>query len=88
MWAARWPSFEDYRDIFMRVAKAKGVKYSDKNLVYLLQEHYIKPNRKLRASQPRDLCDQILDLARYRNVEPEMSIELLKRAADAYFVDL
>ena len=82
------PSFDDYREIFRRVAKAKGVRFSDKSLAYLLQEHYIKPNRKLRASQPRDLCDQILDLARYKNVTPEMSVELLKRAADAYFVDL
>ena len=82
------PSFDDYREIFKRVAKAKGVKYSDKSLAYLLQEHYIKPNRKLRASQPCDLCDQIMDLARYRNVTPEMSVEFLKRAADASFVDL
>jgi hypothetical protein len=53
-----------------------------------LQEYYIKANRNLRASHPRDLCDQILDVARYTNTEPAMTNELLDRAADSYFVDL
>ena len=82
------PTYEEYREIFNRVTAAKGVKYSDQGLAYLLQEWYIKPNRKLRASHPRDLCDQIIDVAQYLNIEPEMSRELLDRAARAFFVDL
>jgi predicted ATPase with chaperone activity len=82
------PSYESYRQIFNRVASDKGVAYSDKGLAYLLQEWYIKRNRKLRASHPRDICDQILDISRYTNVEPEMTKDLLDRAASAYFVEL
>jgi hypothetical protein len=82
------PSYEEYRIIFQRVAQGKGVKYSDQGLAYLLQEWYIKRNRKLRASHPRDLCDQILDIARYLSVEPEMTRELLERAASSYFVEI
>lgn len=82
------PSFEEYREIFKRVASSKGVAYSDQGLAYLLQEWYIKPDRKLRASHPRDLCDQLLDISRYLSVEPAMSTELLDRAAESYFVDL
>lgn len=82
------PSYEAYRGIFKLVAKQKGVTYSDQGLAYMLQEWYIKRNRKLRASHPRDICDQILDISRYINVEPEMSKELLDRAAEAYFVDI
>jgi len=82
------PSYETYRHIFDRVAKDKGVMYSDKGLAYLLQEWYIKRNRKLRASHPRDICDQILDISRYMNVEPEMTKDLIDRAAEAYFVEL
>jgi predicted ATPase with chaperone activity len=82
------PSYEEYREIFRRVASSKGVTYSDQGLAYLLQEWYIKRNRKLRASHPRDLCDQIIDIARYLNVEPTMSRELLDRAAQSYFVEL
>ncbi|MDH5507299.1 MAG: AAA family ATPase [Anaerolineae bacterium] len=82
------PSFEDFREIFKRVAKGKGIQYNDQGLAYLLQEWYIKSDRKLRASHPRDICDQIIDISRYMSVEPTMSREMLDRAAAAYFVDL
>ncbi len=82
------PSYEEYREIFNRVATAKGVTYSDQGLAYLLQEWYVKRGRKLRASHPRDLCDQILDHAHYMNTEPSLSRELIDRAAESYFVEL
>ncbi len=82
------PSYEEYREIFKRVAQGKGVQYDDQGLAYLLQEWYIKRNRKLRASHPRDLCDQIIDIARYSSLEPAMTRELLEKAAQAYFVEL
>jgi predicted ATPase with chaperone activity len=82
------PSYEEYREIFRRVAQSKGVQYSDQGLAYLLQEWYIKRNRRLRASHPRDLCDQILDISRFLSIEPTMTRELIDRAADAYFVEL
>jgi SpoVK/Ycf46/Vps4 family AAA+-type ATPase len=82
------PNFEEYREIFKRVAQTKGVQYSDQGLAYLLQEWYIKRNRKLRASHPRDLCDQILDIARYSGIEPVMDKELIDRASQSYFVEI
>ena len=82
------PSYEEYREIFRRVAADKHVEYNDQGLAYLLQEWYIKPNRKLRASHPRDLCDQILDIASYLSVKPAMTRDMLDRAALAFFVDL
>ena len=82
------PSYEDFREIFKRFAKQKKVPYDDQGLAYMLQEWYIKPNRKLRASHPRDICDQILDISNYLSVEPSMDREMLDRAAQAYFVDL
>jgi len=82
------PNYNDYREIFRRVAVAKDITYSDRGLAYLLQEWYIKRGRKMRASHPRDLCDQILDIARYLSVEPAMTRDLLDRAAESYFVEL
>jgi SpoVK/Ycf46/Vps4 family AAA+-type ATPase len=82
------PSFEEYREIFRRVATQKGVAYSEEELAFLLQEYYIKPNRKLRASHPRDLCDQIMDIARYMGVEPAMTRDLMERSAQSFFVDI
>lgn len=82
------PSFENYRKIFQEVTKTKGIRYSDEGLSYLLQEWYIKRKRKLRASHPRDICDQILDIAVFMNIEPEMTPEMIDRASAAYFVNI
>lgn len=82
------PNYEEYREIFRRTAQSKGIQYDDQGLAYLLQEWYIKRGRKLRASHPRDLCDQIIDISRYMSIEPVMSRELLERAAEAYFVEI
>ena len=82
------PDYAEYREIFRRIAAAKGVQYSDPGLAYLLQEWYIKRGRKLRASHPRDLCDQILDISRYLSVDAAMTRDLIDRAALAYFVEL
>ncbi len=82
------PSFEEYREIFKRVAQDKRIEYNDQGLAYLLQEWYIKRNRKLRASHPRDLCDQIIDIASYLAVPPVMSREMIDHAGRAYFVDI
>jgi len=82
------PTYEEYREIFQRVAVQKGIPYSDQGLAYLLQEWYIKRARKMRASHPRDLCDQLVDIARYLGEEPEMSPEMIDRAAESYFVEI
>ncbi|NJP05184.1 MAG: ATP-binding protein [Chloroflexaceae bacterium] len=82
------PSPNEFREIFKRVANAKNIPYSDDGLRYLIQEHYMKTGRDLRACHPRDLCDQILDEAKYRGIPPAMNKELLDRACAAYFVRL
>ncbi len=82
------PTPDEYREIFKLVCRAKQIPYSDDGLRYLIHEHYIKVRRDLRACHPRDLCDQILDEAKYRSVAPAMSKELIDRACEAYFVKL
>jgi predicted ATPase with chaperone activity len=82
------PSFDEYREIFRRVCAEQGVPYDDHGLAYLLQEHYIKPRNPLRACHPRDIVDQLSDIARYLNVPPTLSQDLIDRACAAYFVKL
>jgi predicted ATPase with chaperone activity len=82
------PSPNEFREIFKLVTKGKKIPYSDDGLRYLIQEHYMKTGRDLRACHPRDLCDQILDEAKYRGISPEMSHDLIDRACEAYFVKL
>jgi predicted ATPase with chaperone activity len=84
----RDPSFGEYREIFQRVCAQKGVPYDEKALAYLLQEHYIKPQVPLRACHPRDIIDQLIDIARYQDRPPVLAKDLIDQACDAYFVEL
>jgi len=82
------PSFDEYREIFQVVCQKQSVPYDEQAIRYLLQEHYIEMNRKLRANHPRDLVDQILDISSYLNIKPTLSKRMLDQASDAYFVDV
>ena len=82
------PSFEEFKEIFKRACESKRVPYDEKGLAYLLQEWYIKRDRKLRSVHPRDILDQLLDIARYMNRPPQLTKDLIDRACEAYFVQL
>ncbi len=82
------PSPNEFREIFKLVCKAKKIPYSDEGLRYLIQEHYMKTGRELRSCHPRDLCDQVLDEAKYRGMPPSLNKDLIDRACEAYFVKL
>ncbi len=82
------PTFEGYRAIFQRVARARGVPYDEKAVRYLLKAYYVDQNHPLRANHPRDLIDQLIDIANYRGEEPRLTKELLDLSADSFFVDL
>lgn len=82
------PSFDNFREIFRRVCSGRNVLFDEQAVRYLLQEYYIKKNRKLRSNHPRDLLDQVMDIASYMGIEPQLTKDLLDRAADSYFVDL
>jgi predicted ATPase with chaperone activity len=82
------PTFDEFREIFKRSAIGMGVGYSDDGLAYLLKEWYLKQKRNLRGSHPSELCSQILDIARYLGIQPAMTVDLLERAAQSYFVNL
>lgn len=82
------PNWEEFREIFVRMCKARNIPMDDRALAYLIQEHYIKARRQPRACHPRDLLDQIIDIAKFLNVQPVLSKELIDRAAASYFVEL
>ncbi|MFN2109631.1 MAG: ATP-binding protein, partial [Anaerolineae bacterium] len=81
------PSWEEFAEIFKRVANAKRVPFSEQAFAYIVREHYLKANRPPRACHARDLIDQVIDIAKYMNVQPVLSKELVDRAAEAYFVE-
>ncbi len=82
------PTWEQFREIFCRLCPTRGVEFDEENLAYLVQEHYVRAQRTPKMVHPRDLLDQIVDAARYLEIPPAMSKDLLDRAVEAYFVKL
>jgi predicted ATPase with chaperone activity len=82
------PSFDEYRSIFISVAESANIPFNEEILAYLIKNWYIKPNRNLRGSHPKEICNQILDISKFLGCKPEMTRELIDQAADAFFVDL
>jgi hypothetical protein len=59
--------------------------YEDNALAYLLQRYYVQPKMPLRAADPDEILDRLLDVAAFRQVRPSLSVELLDSACRAYF---
>jgi predicted ATPase with chaperone activity len=80
------PTHENYRAIWRIVSENRSVPYADEIVDYFVEKHMRTFGRPLRGCQPRDIIDNILDVCRYRQIEPTVTAEMLDDAADAYFV--
>jgi predicted ATPase with chaperone activity len=82
------PTFEEYREIFIRECKAHNIPFDEEGLGYLMHTQYVQPGNPMRSCHPRDLLDEILDASRYKGVPPRLSRDMIDRALKAYFVEL
>ena len=84
--AVQPPDLEQFHRIWEVVCSKKKVAYDEAAINWLIENHYQPTDRPFAACQPRDLLDQVIDIAHYRNETPELSEELLDGAARNYFV--
>jgi DNA polymerase III delta prime subunit len=82
------PDERTFRQIFERVCEAAGIPYVDQAVSYLIEGYYKPRNMQLRACHPRDLVALIKDAARYRQIPPALSKDLLDQACEVFLVDL
>jgi predicted ATPase with chaperone activity len=82
------PSERTFREIFQRVCEAAGIPYVDQAVTYLIEGYYKPRNMQLRACHPRDLVALIKDAARYRQIPPALSKDLLDKACEVFLVNL
>jgi hypothetical protein len=80
------PDEEQYLAIWASVCRQKGVPYQEAAIAWLVDHHYRAQQRSFAACQPRDLLEQIIDIASYRGEPPALTEELLDSAARNYFV--
>ena len=82
------PTNEEYREIFRRTCEAKGIEFNEAAVVYILSEYYGKQELDISSCHPRDLLDQLVDIARYLGVRPMLAKDLIDLACNSYFVKL
>src|SRR5437868_7089811 len=82
------PTPDQFKAIFKRVVRAKGIEYVEEAFQYLMIEHYEKHGREPQACHPRDLLNHLISAARYYDVRPVLRKDLIDFACRSYFVRL
>ena len=82
------PDEQGFREIFQRVCEAAAIPYVDQAVTYLIERYYKPRKMEMRACHPRDIVNLIRDSARYRQLPPALSKELLDQACQVFLVDL
>ena len=79
-------SESEYRSIFCETCERFGIPFEEEAFHTLLQEHYYREGRPLLACHPRDLLEQIRDLAIYHNKSATLDAASLDWAWNNYFI--
>jgi len=79
------PTVEEYEEILRRVCEARGVPY-DFAAVDQILDYYERRGIEPRCVHPRDLVEQIIDIADYLEKPATLTPELLEAACESYFV--
>jgi predicted ATPase with chaperone activity len=83
-----FPDEKIYYQILQRECQSRGMELTPEAFVYLMQRHYIATNRNLRSCHPRDILDQINDIATYMGTRPVLSKQLIDAACESYFAEI
>src|SRR5439155_11746227 len=81
------PGPYEFRMIFEKVCAARRITFGE-DAYAQLEAFYAEHGIPRRACHPRDLMDQLVDIATFRDEEPALSPELLELACQSYFVSL
>lgn len=80
------PDEDQFYEIFEATCERKGVRFDPAMVDYLIQKHYQPFGRQFAACQPRDLLEQVIDMANYLGIAPQMNPVLIDAAVRSYFV--
>jgi hypothetical protein len=78
---------EQFRAIFRGVCTNYQLEYHEAAVNYLLATYYDPFDRPMDACHPRDLVEQVIDIARFLEIPPQLTQENIDRACKTYFVE-
>lgn len=80
------PDEAQYRRIWELVCKGRRVEFDERGVDYLLTKWYRPFDRPLRMCQPRDILDQMVNIAKYNMERVNFSPDLIDAACVTYFI--
>jgi hypothetical protein len=80
------PTLEEFKEIFKNYCRGRNIVYNPIIVDYMQTEYYQKYNVEIRRCHPRDIIEQVIDIARYLNTPPALTKELVDGACSSYFV--
>jgi hypothetical protein len=82
----RDPDEAQFRRIWELVCKGRRVEYDERGVDYLIGKWYKPKGRPFRMCQPRDILDQMINIAKYNMERVNFSPDLLDAACETYFI--
>jgi hypothetical protein len=79
------PSPDEFRKLFEIVSPRLGLAYNPAAVEHLIEQHYEKTGRAMRACHPRDLLLQVRNFCLYRSKPLEVTPESFDVAVENYF---
>jgi predicted ATPase with chaperone activity len=81
------PTVEQYERIFERYCGEHGIPFDPAAVRQIYRNFYHAHSIAPRGCHPRDLIDHLLDIAKYLEITPTLSQDLVERAGRSYFLD-
>ena len=79
------PTIDEYRQIFMAVAKGRGLTFDDGVFDYVVQ---MLTSYGLAYYQPRFICDHVVETCKSFKLAPQLTTELVSEALANLYVDI
>lgn len=79
------PGPDIFREILKRECQRNNVTYDEAAAQYLLDQHFVGPNRPMRGCHPRDIVESIAAAANYRGTERKLTRSTVDEACANYF---
>jgi hypothetical protein len=84
---AESPERDQYQRIFERCCAARDIPFEDSAIERIYRDYYARYSIAPRGCHPRDIVDHICDVAKYMELSPTLSPDLVDRACRSYFLD-
>lgn len=82
------PSVEAYKAIFDKECNKKNLQYDSNDLDFIIQKYYRRVNRPMRACDPRDMTDLIVDHCLFNGFPHRITREIFDTIASVYMRDV